>query len=74
MNKVCLNCQKTLIRTQRKFCSDKCFKTPRKKGYTKENTIAVSMLANRIKTDASIEQIGKVYKFYKKLLKNKIIN
>jgi len=32
------------------------------------------MLANRIKTDASIEQIGKVYKFYKMLLKNKIIN
>ena len=31
MNKVCLNCQKTLIRTQRKFCSDKCFMTPRKK-------------------------------------------
>jgi len=45
-----------------------------KKGYTKENTIVVSMLANRIKTDASIEQIGKVYKFYKMLLKNKIIN
>ena len=43
-----------------------------KKGYTKENTIVVSMLANRIKTDASIEQIGKVYKFYKMLSKNKI--
>ena len=29
------------------------------------------MLANRIKTDAKIEDIGKVYNFYKKLIKNK---
>jgi len=40
-----------------------------KKGYTKENTIVVSMLANRIKTDATIEQIGKVYNFYKRFIK-----
>ena len=45
-----------------------------KKGYTKENVIVVSFLANRIKTDASIEQIGKVYKFYKMLLKNNALN
>ena len=31
-------------------------------------------IKNRIKTDASIEQIGKVYKFYKMLSKNKIFN
>ena len=43
-----------------------------KKGYTKENTIVVSMLANRIKTDAKIEDIGKVYNFYKKLIKTKM--
>tara|TARA_E500000178_G_C16585171_1_gene557838 strand:+ start:162 stop:311 length:150 start_codon:yes stop_codon:yes gene_type:complete len=40
----------------------------------KENVIVVSMLANRIKTDASIEQIGKVYQFYKRFLKNKDSN
>ncbi len=44
-----------------------------KKGYTKENTIVVSMLANRIKTDAKIEEIGKVFNFYKKLIKTKKI-
>ena len=42
-----------------------------KKGYTKENTIVVSMLANRIKTDATIDQIGKVYQFYKNIIKKK---
>ena len=36
-----------------------------KEGYTKENTIVVSMLANRIKTDAKIEDIGKVLTFIK---------
>ena len=44
-----------------------------KKGYTKENTIVVSMLANRIKTDAKIKDIGKVFNFYKKLIKTKKI-
>ena len=42
-----------------------------KKGYTKENVIVVSMLANRIKTDATIDQIGKVYQFYKNIIKKK---
>tara|TARA_B100000925_G_scaffold236384_1_gene185101 strand:+ start:744 stop:860 length:117 start_codon:yes stop_codon:yes gene_type:complete len=32
-----------------------------KKGYTKENAIVVSMLANRIKTDAKLEDIGKFF-------------
>ena len=36
-----------------------------KKGYTKENTIVVSMLANRIKTDAKIEDIDKFLTFIK---------
>jgi len=31
------------------------------------------MLANRIKTDAEIEDIGKVFNFYKKLIKTKKI-
>ena len=44
-----------------------------KKGYTKENIIVVSMLANRIKTDATIDQLGKVYNFYKQLIKNKVL-
>ena len=43
-----------------------------KKGYTKNNTIVISFLANRIKTDASLNDIKKVYDFYLKL--NKKIN
>ena len=41
-----------------------------KKGYIKENIIVVSMKANRIKTDATVEEIRKVADFYEKLLKN----
>ena len=41
-----------------------------KKGYVKGNMIVVSMRANRIKTDASPEEIKKVAYFYDKLLKN----
>ncbi len=41
-----------------------------KKGYVKGNMIVVSMRANRIKTDASPEEIKKVAYFYEKLLKN----
>ena len=42
-----------------------------KKGYVKENLIVVSMKANRIKTDATVEEIRKVADFYEKLLYNK---
>jgi hypothetical protein len=42
-----------------------------KKGYVKENIIVVSMKANRIKTDATIDEIRKVADFYEKLLKYK---
>jgi predicted RND superfamily exporter protein len=42
-----------------------------KKGYVKENIIVVSMKANRIKTDATVEEIRKVADFYEKLLNNK---
>jgi len=42
-----------------------------KKGYTKNNTIVVSFLANRIKTDANLDQIKKVYDFYLNLEKEK---
>ena len=37
-----------------------------KKGYTKDNVIIMSNLANRIKTDATADQIEKVWKFLKK--------
>lgn len=37
-------------------------------GYVKGNVIVVSILANRIKTNATIEQIGKVYEFYDRLI------
>ena len=43
---------------------------PLKKGYVKENILVVSMKANRIKTDATVEEIRKVADFYEKLLKN----
>ena len=49
----------TKFQTNEKYCA-RC---------GKENIIAASMLANRIKTDATIDQIGKVYNFYKRLLK-----
>ena len=42
-----------------------------KKGYVKDNIIVVSMRANRIKTDATVDEIRKVADFYEKLLKNK---
>ena len=40
-----------------------------KKGYVRDNIVVVSMKANRIKTDATIEEIRKVANFYEKLLK-----
>ena len=40
-----------------------------KQGYTKGNVIVISNKANRIKTDATVEQIRKVADFYEKLLK-----
>lgn len=39
------------------------------KGYVKGNIIVVSAKANRIKNDSTIEELEKVYEFYKKLLK-----
>ena len=41
-----------------------------KKGYVKENIIVVSMKANRIKTDATVEEIRKIADFYEKLFEN----
>ena len=41
-----------------------------KKGYVKENIIVVSMKANRIKTDATVEEIRKVADFYEKLFES----
>jgi hypothetical protein len=42
-----------------------------KKGYVKDNIIVVSMRANRIKNDATVDEIRKVADFYEKLQKNK---
>lgn len=36
-------------------------------GYTKDNVIVVSFLANRIKNNATVEQLGKVYNFYEQI-------
>ena len=40
-----------------------------KKGYTKNNIVIVSNRANRIKSDATVDEIRKVADFYEKLLK-----
>ena len=42
-----------------------------KKGYIKSNIVIVSNKANRIKSDATVDEIRKVADFYEKLLKNK---
>ena len=42
-----------------------------KKGYIKGNIVIVSNKANRIKTDATVDEIRKVADFYEKLLKIK---
>ena len=42
-----------------------------KKGYTKNNIVIVSNRANRIKSDATVNEIRKVADFYEKLLKDK---
>jgi hypothetical protein len=39
-----------------------------KLGYTKGNVVVVSFLANRIKSNATVEQLGKVYKYYEQIL------
>jgi len=39
------------------------------KGYVKGNVVVISYLANRIKTSADAEQIGKVYRWLKRLTK-----
>ena len=42
-----------------------------KKGYTKNNIVIVSNRANRIKSDATVDEIRKVADFYERLLKDK---
>ena len=41
------------------------------KGYTKNNIVIVSNRANRIKSDATVDEIRKVADFYERLLKDK---
>lgn len=38
-----------------------------KKGYVKGNVIVVSRRANMLKNDATLEEMGKIYNFYKNL-------
>ena len=44
------------------------------KGYTKDNVIIISLMANSIKNQATPDQIQKVATFYKKLYKEKGIS
>ena len=37
------------------------------KGYTKDNIVVVSFRVNHIKKDATVEELGKIYNFYKNL-------
>lgn len=43
-------------------------------GYIKDNIIVVSRRANGIKTNSTIEELEKVYFFYKELLAKKLRN
>jgi len=42
-----------------------------KKGYVPGNVVVISRMANTIKHDATFEQIGKVYRWLKRLTKAK---
>jgi hypothetical protein len=42
-----------------------------KKGYVPGNVVVISRMANGIKHDASLEQIGKVYRWLKRLTHKK---
>ena len=42
-----------------------------KKGYVPGNVVVISRMANTIKHDATFEQIGKVYRWLKRLTKSK---
>jgi hypothetical protein len=38
------------------------------KGYTKENVLVVSWRANRLKSDATLDEMEKLYQFYKEVM------
>ena len=67
-NKLCKTCGNKLH--FKNFRKIKANKTGQKKGYTKNNIVIVSNRANRIKSDATVDEIRKVADFYEKLLKN----
>ena len=41
-----------------------------KKGYTPGNLVIVCDIVNRVKSDATLEQMEMIFKFYSKLLKS----
>ena len=67
--KFCKTCKESL--NYKKFREVKRLTKGPNKGYVKGNIIVVSMRANRIKTDATFDEIRKVADFYEKLLKDK---
>jgi len=66
---------KLIIGSQDWFNSPSLDRIDNSKGYTKDNVIMVSHMANSIKNQATPDQILKVGKFYKKLYQEKgIVN
>ena len=66
---------KLIIGSQDWFNSPSLDRIDNNKGYTKDNVIMVSHMANSIKNQATPDQILKVGKFYKKLYEEKgIVN
>ena len=77
--RLCSYCKNEIVNkiNLSKFCSHICKlkhfekRYPPKKGYTPGNLVIVSDIVNRVKSDATLEQMGMIFKFYSKLLKDK---
>jgi hypothetical protein len=48
-----------------KDCSPSLDRIDPNKGYTKENTIVVSWRANKLKSNASLDELKKIYEYYR---------